>query len=47
VVFQSGAYGFTASPRDFLSHPQAEGGSRRIAGSVAIRCPKRREGRKT
>lgn len=22
VVFQSGAYGFTASPRDFLSHPQ-------------------------
>lgn len=23
VVFQSGAYGFTASPRDFLSHPEA------------------------
>lgn len=22
VVFQSGAYGYTASPRDFLSHPQ-------------------------
>ena len=22
VIFQSGAYGFTASPRDFLSHPQ-------------------------
>jgi len=22
AVFQSGAYGFTASPRDFLSHPQ-------------------------
>jgi len=22
VVFQSGAYGFSASPRDFLSHPQ-------------------------
>ncbi len=22
VVFQSGAYGFTASPRDFLSHPE-------------------------
>ncbi|MET1255276.1 pyridoxal-dependent decarboxylase, exosortase A system-associated [Aliikangiella maris] len=22
VVYQSGAYGFTASPRDFLSHPQ-------------------------
>jgi diaminopimelate decarboxylase len=24
VVFQSGAYGFTASPRDFLSHPQPQ-----------------------
>lgn len=23
VVFQSGAYGYTASPRDFLSHPNA------------------------
>ena len=23
VVYQSGAYGFTASPRDFLGHPQA------------------------
>lgn len=22
VIYQSGAYGFTASPRDFLSHPQ-------------------------
>jgi diaminopimelate decarboxylase len=22
VVLQSGAYGYTASPRDFLSHPQ-------------------------
>jgi diaminopimelate decarboxylase len=22
VVFQSGAYGFTASPREFLSHPE-------------------------
>jgi diaminopimelate decarboxylase len=21
VVFQSGAYGYTASPRDFLGHP--------------------------
>jgi len=24
VLFQSGAYGFSASPRDFLSHPQPE-----------------------
>lgn len=24
VVFQSGAYGFSASPRDFLSHPAAQ-----------------------
>jgi diaminopimelate decarboxylase len=24
VIFQSGAYGFTASPRDFLSHPHPE-----------------------
>ena len=24
VVFQSGAYGFTASPRNFLSHPEAQ-----------------------
>ncbi|WP_235943796.1 pyridoxal-dependent decarboxylase, exosortase A system-associated [Uliginosibacterium aquaticum] len=24
VVFQSGAYGFSASPRDFLGHPQAK-----------------------
>ncbi|PLK48902.1 pyridoxal-dependent decarboxylase, exosortase A system-associated [Uliginosibacterium sp. TH139] len=24
VVYQSGAYGFTASPRDFLGHPQAK-----------------------
>ena len=24
VVFQSGAYGFSASPRDFLGHPQPE-----------------------
>jgi diaminopimelate decarboxylase len=23
VVYQSGAYGFTASPRGFLSHPDA------------------------
>ena len=22
VVYQSGAYGYSASPRDFLSHPQ-------------------------
>ena len=22
VIYQSGAYGYTASPRDFLSHPQ-------------------------
>jgi len=22
VIYQSGAYGFSASPRDFLSHPQ-------------------------
>jgi diaminopimelate decarboxylase len=22
VVFQSGGYGFSASPKDFLSHPQ-------------------------
>jgi diaminopimelate decarboxylase len=22
VLFQSGAYGYTASPRDFLSHPE-------------------------
>jgi diaminopimelate decarboxylase len=21
VIYQSGAYGFTASPRDFLAHP--------------------------
>jgi len=24
VVFQSGAYGYTASPRDFLSQPNAQ-----------------------